>query len=286
VVDTAHESVGRRPLGFDTPVTLVTERFPGRPVYDTAVTHALVRRVAEGALPETLRLYVPDDVVLFSLLDARRPGFAAARAAAARAGSGAVLRLAGGHAALFHERCLAFSWATPDTREPDAIRRRFETVSSWLCDGLRRLGVDARIGAVEGEYCPGEYSVSAGGRTKLMGVGQRVIRGAAHVGGVIVVGDSERVRDVLGPVYEAIGLRWEPRTAGAVEDEAAGVDVAAARDAILEALGERRAWRHGALDGETLARAEDLLDWHDPERSPRSAAIASDARTKLVVTRD
>ena len=52
---------------------------------------------------------------------------------------------------------------------------------------LCSLGVDARIGEVAGEYCPGKYSVNARGATKIMGVGQRLARHAAHVGGVIVV---------------------------------------------------------------------------------------------------
>jgi hypothetical protein len=52
-----------------------------------------------------------------------------------------------------------------------------------------------------------------------MGVGQRVIRGAAHVGGVIVVRDSRRVRAALEPVYAAMGVDWDPETTGSVEDE-------------------------------------------------------------------
>ncbi len=245
-----------------------------------------MRRVGAGELPETLRLYVPDDVVVFSLLDARRPGFAAARDVAASLGCGAVLRLGGGHAALFHRRCLAFSWATPDTAERDGIRRRFEAVADWLAAGLRRLGVDARVGEVPGEYCPGEYSVNAGGRVKLMGVGQRVIRGAAHVGGVIVVQDAARVRDVLEPVYAALDLAWDPRTAGAVEDERAGLDVDAVRLAVLEELGLRRDLRPGRIDDETTRRADDLLDWHDPERSPRSPDPRHQLRGKLIIAGD
>ena len=88
---------------------------------------------------------------------------------------------------------------------------------------LARLGVDARVGEVPGEYCPGAFSVNARGRTKLAGVGQRLISGAAHLGGVVVVRDSAGVRDVLIPVYEALGLEWDPETTGSVEDEVPGV---------------------------------------------------------------
>jgi octanoyl-[GcvH]:protein N-octanoyltransferase len=250
------------------PLAILEERFPGRPVYDTAVTHAMLRHVAEGVLPESMRLYVPDDVVVFSLLDARRPGFAAARAAAHAHGCGAVLRLAGGHAALFHTRCLAFSWAVADERARDGIRNRFRQLSSWVAGALNRLGVDARVGEVAGEYCPGEYSVNAGGRIKLMGVGQRVIRGAAHVGGVIVVEDAARVREVLGSVYRALDLDWQPSTAGAVADVAPGATPDSIRAAVLAELGATHRPEPARFDVATLARARELEAWHDPEADP------------------
>ena len=256
------------------PIRVVTENFPGRPIFDTAVTHALLRQVAEGAVPETIRLYIPDEIVLFSLLDARRSGFSRAQQVCQAGGSAAVLRLAGGHAALFHPRCLAFSWAMPDSGERDSIQKRFQSVSEWLRSGLSQLGVDARIGEVEGEYCPGEFSVNAEGRIKLMGVGQRVVRGAAHIGGVIVAGDSRRVKEVLGPVYEALDLAWKPETAGAIEDVVPGVRPSDVRSALLDRLPFEREWVSGNLDPTTLLRAESLLDWHDPCRSPRANATA------------
>ncbi|MDG2049553.1 MAG: lipoate--protein ligase family protein [Myxococcota bacterium] len=267
------------------PIRVVTESFPGRPIFDTAVTHALLRQVAEGDCPETIRLYVPDDIVLFSLLDARRPGFVRARQAGQACGSAAVLRLAGGHAALFHPQCLAFSWAMPDSGERDAIQKRFQSISEWLRSGLSQVGVDARIGEVPGEYCPGEYSVNAEGRLKLMGVGQRVVRGAAHIGGVIVVGDSQRVKNVLRPVYQALDLSWDPETAGAVEDVVPGVHPTDVRSALLDHLGNQRDWTTGRIDPATRRRAESLLDWHDPSRSPRANATAQPG-SKIVTLQD
>ena len=55
---------------------------------------------------------------------------------------------------------------------------------------LQRLGVDARVGEVPREYCPGDYCVNARGQTKLAGIGQRLIKGAWHIGGVIVVDEA------------------------------------------------------------------------------------------------
>jgi len=96
---------------------------------------------------------------------------------------------------------------------------RFEATAELMAAALARLGVDARVGEVPREYCPGAYSVNAGGRRKLVGVGQRVIARAAHVGGVIIVAQSERVRAVLEPVYRALGLDWDPATAGAATSD-------------------------------------------------------------------
>jgi hypothetical protein len=95
-----------------------------------------------------------------------------------------------------------------------------------------------------------------------MGVGQRLVKGAAHVGGVIVVRDGARVRDALVPVYAAMGVDWDPATAGAVEDEAPGVT----RDDVIAAL--RREIEREAelvpdrLDPRWLAEAEEIAPEH------------------------
>jgi octanoyl-[GcvH]:protein N-octanoyltransferase len=91
-----------------------------------------------------------------------------------------------------------------------------------------------------------------------MGVGQRVISGAAHVGGVVVVGDSGRVRDVLIPVYDALGFIWDPATAGSLEDEAPGVTWEDAERAIVDQFSERFDLEDGTLSEETLTLAQDL----------------------------
>ena len=89
-----------------------------------------------------------------------------------------------------------------------------------------------------GEYCPGSWSVNVGGRVKVMGVGQRLVRGAAHVGGVVVVDDGESIRDVLIPVYRALHLDWDPRTSGALADRSPGLDNSKVIKAIVKALSD------------------------------------------------
>jgi len=220
-------------------IELLEDPVPGEPALDTAVSRALLEAVAAGSRPETLRLYRPDDVLAFSGIDAASPGFREAVAAARAAGFAPALRLAGGRAAVFHSETLAFAWAIPVRELRAGIEERFDALAAIVVAALRRLGVDARVGEVPGEYCPGAHSVNARGHVKLMGVGQRVVRGAAHVGGVIVVRGSERVRAVLGPVYAALGLAFDPATAGAVEDEVAGVGRAEVGAALLAELAGR-----------------------------------------------
>lgn len=241
---------------------LVRASHPDPPVRDTAVSHAILRRVSDGAEPATLRLHRPGDVVAFGPMDRLEPGFGAAVEAARARGFGAVQRLAGGRAAVFHTDTIAFSWAIPDAAPRLRIRERFEEIAAIMAAGFRDLGVDARVGAVPGEYCPGEHSVNAGGRTKVMGVGQRLILRAAHVGGVVVVGGAERVRAVLLPVYEALGLEWDPDTVGSLEAEAGPLAWGEVEAAILQRFGERYELVEGALAAETLALARRLEPQH------------------------
>src|SRR5204863_7593387 len=134
--------------------------------------------------------------------------------------------------AVFHEGTVSLAHAIPESDPRPGIHERFERSAAVVTEALRRLGVDARVGEVPGEYCPGGYSVNAGGRTKLAGLGQRLIAGGVHVGGVIVVERASLVRDALVPVYDALGLGWDPETAGAVADEVPGTTI----EDVFEAL--------------------------------------------------
>jgi octanoyl-[GcvH]:protein N-octanoyltransferase len=279
------------------PLRVLDDCFPDDPAFDAAVSRAVMHRVAQGALPETLRLARPAAAVAFAKRDALSPGYAAALAAARARGFGAILRLAGGRAAVFHEGTLELAHAVPDPDPKHGIHQRFEATATLIARALRALGVDGRVGEVPGEYCPGRWSVNAAGARKLAGTGQRVVAGGSHTGAVIVVDGAERVRSVLEPVYEALELQWDPRTVGAVEDElpaarsasigAAASELPAARsgslgaaaselpasagslwDAVRDALLAEYARRcelvPGELDQETLALARRLAAEHRP----------------------
>ncbi|MDX1690424.1 MAG: lipoate--protein ligase family protein [Acidimicrobiia bacterium] len=240
---------------------LVRDR-TGEPALDTAVARSLLLRVAAGELPETFRLTVPGRIVAFGRQDQVRDGFTTAAAAAVDAGFVPIRRLAGGRAAVFHEGTLAFSWAVPDARPAETIHPRFRALATVMVDALRLLGVDARIGEVPGEYCPGTYSVNARGARKLMGVGQRLTRTAAHVGGVLVAADAGLVVRALEPVYAALGYEWDPDVTGAVADEVPGVGTADVADAVVAALGRRHRIVETILDPDTVALAQTLATDH------------------------
>jgi octanoyl-[GcvH]:protein N-octanoyltransferase len=251
------------------PVRVLHDSFPDDPALDAAVSRATMHRVAQGALPETLRLARPAAVVAFAKRDALSPGYAAALAAARTRGFGAILRLAGGRAAVFHEGTLELAHAVPDPDPKPGIHERFEATATLIVRALRRLGVDARVGEVPGEYCPGRWSVNAAGVRKLAGIGQRVVAGGSHTGAVIVVDGAERVRTALEAVYAALELEWDPRTVGAVDEEI-GAAVAnaplwdAVRDALLAEYAARYELVPGELDPETLALARRLAVEHRP----------------------
>jgi hypothetical protein len=108
--------------------------------------------------------------------------------------------------------------------------------------------------------------VNARGAVKLMGVGQRLVKNAAHVGGVIVVRDAARVRDVLVPVYDAMGVAWSPETTGAVEDEAPGVGARDVAAALQREFAREAEIAPDALRTSWLAEAETLASEHEVAR--------------------
>ena len=234
---------------------LVRDSFPDAPVLDAAVARALLERVSIGELSETLRLARPGPMVAFAKQDANAGGYADAAAAARERGFEAVLRLAGGRAAVFHEGTLVLGHAVPDDDPRARIHERFRFESSLVVSALRRLGVDAQVGEVAGEYCPGGYSINAQGRVKLAGFGQRLIAGATHVGAVIVCSGSSRVIEPLVPVYERLGLSWDPATAGSVVDEVRGAGLEQVEEALVAEYERHFSLEPASLDPETLALA-------------------------------
>jgi lipoate-protein ligase A len=204
-------------------------------------------------------------VLAFGGADRVQPGYADAVHAANAHGFAAVERLAGGRAAVFHQSTLAFAWAMPDDDPRAGITERFRTIALTMVSAFEGLGIDARVGQLRGEYCPGEWSINVAGRHKVVGVGQRLVRGAAHVGGVVVVDHGDWIRDVLIPVYRALALDWDPRTTGSLADRSPGLNTAKVTNAIVSALAERFVLEPGELPRSVVEGARALLPDHLPK---------------------
>jgi lipoate-protein ligase A len=230
------------------------------PALEVATSHALLLRVAARELPATLRVYRPAPTVAFGRLDRLRAGFGHAVGAARAQGFDPVLRSPGGHAAAYDRGSVGFDLVVPTEELFAGVQDVFRRSSSALAAELGRLGVEAGVGPVPREYCPGDYTVNARGRVKLVGTAQRAIRGASLLGGFVTVSGAERLRAVLAPVYAALELDWDPHSLGAVADEAAGMEPDQVAAAVVRALAPGAP--EAALDAETRALAEGLEPDH------------------------
>jgi octanoyl-[GcvH]:protein N-octanoyltransferase len=243
-------------------VQVLRDSLPDPPALDIAVSHALLLRVARGELEPTVRLYRPAPTLAFGRLDAMRPGFAEAGHAARDAGFHPIVRLAGGHAAAYHEQSLIYEEIVAQADVTAGLHDRFRDAADLLAGALASLGVETHVGEIPGEYCPGAYTVSAAGRIKLVGSAQRAVRGAAMLSAFILVSGGDRLRGVLFDVYRALEIAWRPATAGALADVAPGITIAAVEAAVLAARGEDTELRDATVDADTLALARTLEPRH------------------------
>ncbi len=146
------------------------------------------------------------------------------------------------------------------------MHTRFERMSTAVVDALGALGVPSAIGEIPDEYCAGEWSVHVRGSRKVMGVGQRLTRAAAQVGGMIVLSDPESINRVLETIYAALGVALDPAATGAVSD----VAEVSAHDVIHALATERAGYRpieRTTLAEPTAALGRRLRPAPDPARA-------------------
>lgn len=186
-----------------------------------------------GAAGGELNLSRPLATAAFSRRDSLRPGYQEARDALAGRGYAPIIRPVGGHLAVYGTGDLVVHlWAPhPDARS--SIRERFEAFGEAAALALRRLGADARVGAVPGEYCTGEFSVNDSGRAKLVGTGQRLTRHGYLFSAVVMVEDAGPARTALEEAYALMGLDFRPESVGCVADAVPGATVEDVREALI-----------------------------------------------------
>lgn len=195
----------------------------------------LVRRTLvglNGGGQGFLRLYRPRPTAAFSPRDTTLRHYGAAADAMTALGFEPVERRAGGQLAVYDDQALVIDLVAPHDQPRVHVLERFRRFSGAIASALGSLGVDARVGAVEGEYCPGDYSVNGAGRMKLAGVAQRIGRGGYHMGAVVSIVHSTRVKAAVARAYGTLGLPFEPATFGAVSDHVPDVDFKVVRSAL------------------------------------------------------
>jgi octanoyl-[GcvH]:protein N-octanoyltransferase len=229
---------------------------------ELAVAHALVRRASRGEVSEVLRVYRPErPVVVFGRRDTRLPGFGAAAGVASDTGFRPLVRATGGRAVAYTQEAIVVDHVRHDPHAAAGLDRRFEEYGARLALVFRDLGVDARVGAVPGEYCPGAQSVNARGTVKLVGTAQRVVRDAWLFSTLVVVGDEQRLRPLLGQIYGHLQLEFDEASVGSLTGEVPTLTVDTVERAVLDAWGAGDASPE-ALDPETLDLAEELVAQH------------------------
>jgi lipoate-protein ligase A len=225
----------------------------------------LLETVARGERGPVLRSYCPRPTVAFGRRDTFLSGFAAAVDLAHQYGFAPVIRAPGGRAAAYDEGCLVIDEIMPDADSLAGIQERFAGEANRQAQALRGLGLDARVGEVPGEYCPGAFTVNAAGQRKLIGAAQRVIRGAWLLSTIVVVQSSARIRGVLERVYGALALDWDPDTVGAVAEEAPGVGVDEVQRALLAGYAQRYRLVSATVSADALATAQERVKLHLPK---------------------
>src|SRR5215211_2070187 len=131
--------------------------------------------------------------------ETRLPGFEAATEAASDLGFPVLVRNSGGGAVAANRGSLSFSLTFPVEDLRHGLYERYAGGLDLIASALRRIGVEAERGEVEGEFCPGAYSVRSGGPwgIKHAGLAQRVTRRSARLEALVLVSETDEVRAVL-----------------------------------------------------------------------------------------
>ncbi len=185
----------------------------------------MIREVARDPEfgPQT-RVYTPVRTVAFSKREALMPGFDQAWSLAQDMGYQPVIRTTGGRTVVYNETSLVFDLVVPEPRLRYQSSFIFREFGLALVSTLRSIAVDARLGPVPGEFCPGTYSVNARNKTKLIGTAQRASSGARLISGVLQLSAADEVREVLAEVNQALNFDWDPATVGALDQEIGSFD--------------------------------------------------------------
>jgi octanoyl-[GcvH]:protein N-octanoyltransferase len=216
---------------------------------------AVLEEVAAGERGPTALMWTSSRYVGATRQETRLPGFAAATEAAAELGFPVLVRNSGGGAVAANRGSLSFSLTFPVEDLRHGLYERYSEGLDLIASALRRIGVEAEGGEVEGEFCPGAYSLRSGGPwgVKHAGLAQRVTRRSARLEALILVSETDEVRAVLESVYGLLGLPFRP---GSIEDLPA--DLWRVIQALSKEVRRRYESEEGRIGKRTIDRARSL----------------------------
>ncbi|MDO9378100.1 MAG: lipoate--protein ligase [Nocardioidaceae bacterium] len=232
------------------------------PAQDVALGLALLDELGARRGHDLVRVYRPSATAAFSRRDTLQPGFADAVQAVREVGFTPVVRGPGGRLALYHHGSLVIDRVCSDLDPRQGIEDRFRGFGDLYVRVLRGFGLDARIGEVPGEYCPGRFSVNAAGTHKIVGTAQRLSRHGWLFSTSIVVRDADPIREGLRVAYDALDYDWDPATVGAVEQWSPGIGVRDVADALLDGMRTLGPVVPTELSADVLARVDQQAEQH------------------------
>ncbi len=216
---------------------------------------AVLEEVASGERGPTALIWTSSRYVSATRPETRLPGFGEAMKAAEHLGFPVLVRNSGGGAVAANEGSISFSLTFPVEDLRHGLLERYARGVDLVAAALRRVGVEAEGGEVEGEFCPGAHSVRSGGPrgVKHAGLAQRVTRRAARLEALILVSNTVVLIPALELSSGALGLPSRPES---IDYHPAGLP------GVIEALSAVVRERYGGekkrLGDDTLEKARSL----------------------------
>ena len=244
----------RRPVIFSecylSTVEIVAAEYLEKPEDGFGLQQVVLEEVASGERGPTALIWTSSRYVGVTRPETRLPGFEKAVRAAEELDFPVLIRNSGGGAVAANEGSISFSLTFPVEDLRHGLFERYLEGVELVAAALRRIGVDAESGAVDGEFCPGAHSVRSGGPrgVKHAGLAQRVTRRAARLEALILVSETGELVPVLEKFYGALGLPFRTESVG---------DLPADVPQVMAALSAEVRERYG---GEERPPGESLLE--------------------------
>lgn len=228
-----------------------------RPEDGLGLQQAILEDVSAGMTGPTALLWTSSPYVGATRPETRMSSFQEAAALVEDAGFPVLVRNSGGGAVAASEGSLSFSLTFPVTDLRHGLFERYAEGVELIVAALGRVGVEAEGGAVEGEFCPGEYSVRSGGLagTKHAGLAQRVTRRAARLEALVLVTQTASLVPVLSTFYQTLGLPFRPES---IADTPATVPEMT--EALVAEVRERYGGEREPVKWDLMLRARETRD--------------------------